>query len=131
MPDRYSLPNAIGWSIPIDVHTHHLASPHAFGIAMLIDGTVNGAVAWLESAGPGPILLQSAVALAATGLFTWLIGMRALGLTLGDLRYAVAHRGAGFLIGGLAGGLAGGVTLAIAALAGGAEWTPDQGTPLD
>jgi membrane protease YdiL (CAAX protease family) len=57
--------------------------------------------------------------------------MRALGLTLGDLRYAVAHRGAWFLIGGLAGGLAGGVTLAIAALAGGAEWTPDQGTALD
>jgi membrane protease YdiL (CAAX protease family) len=131
MPDRYSLPKAIGWSIAFVVLTLLLAGLLAFGIAVLITGSVTGAVAWLESAGAGPLLLQSAVTLGATALFTWLIGMGGLGLTPADLRYAVAHRGAGFAAGGLAGGLAAGTALAIAALVGGAEWTSDQGTVAD
>jgi transcriptional repressor NrdR len=75
MPDRYSLPKAIGWSIAFVVLTLLLAGLLAFGIAVLITGSVTGAVAWLESAGAGPLLLQSAVTLGATALFTWLIGM--------------------------------------------------------
>jgi membrane protease YdiL (CAAX protease family) len=71
------------------------------------------------------------VTLGAIALFTWLIGMRAMGLTLVDLRYRLAHRGAGFLAGLLAGALTGGAALAIAALAGGAEWIPDEGTLPD
>jgi hypothetical protein len=65
MPDRYSLPKAIGWSIAFVVLTLLLAGLLAFGIAMLIVGSRTGATAWLESTGPGPILLQSLVTLGA------------------------------------------------------------------
>jgi membrane protease YdiL (CAAX protease family) len=129
MPDRYSLTKAIGWSIAFVVLTLLLAGLLAFGIATLIVGPSEGAVAWLESTGPGATLLQAGVTLASTILFTWLIGMRALGLTLVDLRYRIGRGGSGFVVGGVAGALAAGTALAIAALVGGAEWIRDEGTP--
>jgi membrane protease YdiL (CAAX protease family) len=129
MPARISLAKAIGWSIAFVVLTLLVAGLLAFGIATLMAGSARGAVAWLEGTGPGPLVLQAVVTLASEGLFTWLIGGRVLGLTLVDLRYRVPYRGPGFLAGGLAGALAGGTALAIAALAGGAEWVRDEGTP--
>ncbi|CAN5885685.1 hypothetical protein BH24GEM1_BH24GEM1_05690 [soil metagenome] len=129
MPRRYSLAKAIGWSIAFVVLTLLVAGLLAFGIATILVGSTVGAVTWLEGTGPGPMLLQALVTLASAALFTWLIGSRVLGLTLVDLRYRVPHRGSGFLVGGFAGAAAGGVALAIAALAGGADWLRDQGTP--
>jgi uncharacterized protein len=129
MPDRYSLPKAIGWSIAFVVLTLLVAGLLAFGIAALVVGSTGGAVAWLESTGPGPILFQAGVTLASTALFTWLIGMRVLGLTLVDLRYRPGPRGSGFVLGSVAGVLAAGTALAVAALVGGADWFREEGTP--
>jgi len=129
MPDRYSLPKAIGWSVAFVVLTLVVAGLLAFGIAMLVVRSTGGALAWLESTGPGAILLQAGVTLASTGLFTWLIGMRILRLTPTDLRYDVGRRGLGFVLGSVAGVLTAGAALAVAALVGGADWIRDEGTP--
>jgi uncharacterized protein len=131
MPDRYSLPKAIGWSIAFVVLTLLLAGILAFGIAILIVGSSDAALAWLAGASPWPTLLQAATTLASTIFFTWLIGVRVLRLTLTDLRYRVGQRGPGFALGVLAGAVAAATSLAIAVLAGGAEWVRDEGTPAD
>jgi hypothetical protein len=131
MPDRHSLPKAIGWSIAFVVLTLIVFGLLSFGGAMLATGSPEAAIAWLGETGPGPLLLQAAAMLLSSALFTWLIGMRVVGLTLADLRYSVDLRAPGFAIGGLAGALTAGTALAIAVLLGAAEWTRDQGTPLD
>ncbi len=131
MPDRYSLPKAIGWSIAFVVLTLLLAGLLSLGVALLITGSWEAADAWLGEIGPGPLLLQSVTMLLSTALFTWLIGMRVLGMTLADLRYTSERRAAGFVLGTMAGVLAAGTALASTVLLDAAEWTRDQGTPLD
>lgn len=128
MPDRYSLAKAIGWSIAFVVLTVLVTGLLGFGVAMLATGSATGASGWLQDTGPAPMVVQALATLASAALFTWLIGMRLLGLTLADLRYALPHRGSGFLAGGLAGALAAGAALVVAALAGGADWIRDEGT---
>jgi membrane protease YdiL (CAAX protease family) len=128
MPDRYSLPKAIGWSIAFVVLTLLLAGLLAFGVATALAGDPQGALTWLATNDPGATLVQAGTMIVSTALATWLIGMRVLGLTLADLRYRVPQRGAGFAFGALAGAVAAGVSLAIGALAGGAEWVREQGT---
>jgi membrane protease YdiL (CAAX protease family) len=131
MPDRYSLPKAIGWSIAFVVLTFVLSGLLSFGAALLITGSRQAAIAWLPQPGPGPLLLQAAAMLLSTALFTWLIGMRVLGMTPADLRYSVERRAPGFALGGMVGALAAGTALLVAVLFGAAEWTRDQGTPFD
>jgi hypothetical protein len=131
MPDRYSLPKAIGWSIAFIVLTFILLGLLSLGGALLVTGSPEAAIGWLGETGPGPLLLQAAAMLLSTALFTWLIGMRVLGMTLADLRYTVGRRAPGFAVGGMAGALTAGTALAVAVLLGAAEWTRDQGTPLD
>jgi membrane protease YdiL (CAAX protease family) len=128
MPDRYSLLKAIGWSIAFVVLTLLSAGLLAFGVAAALAGDPQGALAWLETSGPGATLLQAGTTLASTALATWLIGIRVLRLTLVDLRYRVPQRGTGFALGALVGAVAAGVSLAIGAMAGGAEWVREQGT---
>ena len=131
MADRYSPLKAIGWSIAFVVLVLVLTGLLAFGLALVIAGSADGAVAWLSSTGPGPLLLQGLAMILAAAVFTWLIGVRVFRLTLEDLRYRVGHRGAGFGLGALAGALAAGTGLAVAALAGGAEWSREAGTAGD
>jgi membrane protease YdiL (CAAX protease family) len=131
MADRYSPLKAIGWSIAFVVLVLVLTGLLAFGLALVVAGSADGAVAWLGTTGPGPVLLQGLAMILASALFTWLIGVRVFRLTLQDLRYRVSHRGAGFGVGALVGALAAGTGLAVAALAGGAEWTRDAGTAGD
>jgi uncharacterized protein len=131
MPDRHSLLKAIGWSIAFVVLTFILFGLLSLGGALLLTGSPEAALAWLGETGPGPLLLQAATMLLSTALFTWLIGMRVLGMTFADLRYTGKGRAPGFALGGMAGALAAGAALAIAVLLGAAEWTRDQGTPLD
>ena len=126
---RISLPKAIGWSIAFVVLTLLVASLLAFGVAMLLRGSQAGALELLGSVGPGAMLLQAIVTLAAGGLFTWLIGMRVLGLTVSDLRWTAAGPGGrGFGWGLLAGACAAGLTLAISVAGGDAAWIRDDGT---
>jgi uncharacterized protein len=129
--DRLSPLKAIGWSIAFVVLVLVLTGLLGFGLALPVTGSAEAAAAWLQSGGPRPLLLQSLAMLLSTALFTWLIGIRALGFTLTDLRYRVSHGAAGFGLGAVAGTLAAGTGLAVAALIGGAEWSRDSGTPGD
>jgi membrane protease YdiL (CAAX protease family) len=129
--DRLSPLKAIGWSIAFVVLVLLLTGLFAFGMALPITGSPGAASAWLQDPGAGPVLLQSLAMLLSTALFTWLIGMRILRLTLADLRYRVSHRGAGFGLGSVAGGLAAATGLGVAALMGGAEWYRESGTAAD
>jgi hypothetical protein len=129
--DRYSPAKAIGWSIAFVVLVFLLTGLIGFGLALPITGSASAVKDWLEGSGPGPVLLQSIAMLLSTALFTWLIGVRVLRLTLEDLRYRESHGGPGFGLGLIAGGLAAGAGLAIAALVGGAEWSWDSGTAGD
>jgi membrane protease YdiL (CAAX protease family) len=131
MPDRYSPAKAIGWSIAFVVLTFILMILLSFGGALLVGGSPEGAVEWLRGSGPGLVLIQAAALLVSTALFTWIIGIRVLGISLTDLRYSVDRRLPGFGAGAVVGALTAGAALAIAAALGGAEWTRDQGTPLD
>jgi hypothetical protein len=131
MADRFSPKKAIGWSIAFVVLVLVLTGLIAFGLALPITGSASAASVWLGGSGPGPVLLQSLAMLLSTALFTWLIGIRVLRLSPLDLRYREPHRGPGFGLGMIAGVVAAGTGLAIAALAGGAEWSRDTGTMVD
>jgi membrane protease YdiL (CAAX protease family) len=129
---RISLPKAIGWSIAFVVLTFLLASLLGYGIALLLTGSSPAALAFLETIGPGAMLLQAIVMIACAALFTWLIGVRVFGLTRHELRYQPPALGLrGFGTGLLAGALAAGTALAIGVLAGDAGWVPDEGDLLD
>jgi len=123
---------AIGWSIAFVVLTFLLASVLGYGIAVLVTGSNPEALAFLETIGPGAMLLQAVVMLACAALFTWLIGVRVLGLTRADLRYPEAGAGSrGFGLGLLAGALTAGAALLLGVAAGDARWVPDQGGAAD
>lgn len=129
-PGRSSLPKAIAWSIAFVILTLLLASFLGLGGAVLATGSVGRGLAWLGIVGPGPILVQAAATIAATLFFTWLIGMRVLRLTPGDLRWTGAGRaGRGFGTGAMGGILAAAAALLLSVLAGHAAWVPDAGTP--
>ncbi len=129
---RISLTKAIGWSIAFLVLTLLTAALLGYGAAVLIAGSPEAAVTWLTAAGPGSMLLQALATLASTALFTWLIGVRKLGLTRQDLRYAHGHRAwVGFRLGLVAGALTAGLALLVSAVAGNAGWVRDTGSFAD
>lgn len=79
-------------------------------------------------AGPRLLLLQTASGLVAFGLLTWVIGIRALRLSLADLRWTIRGGrlpglGVGVLLGAAPAAAAIGLSLALA----GASFLPDQG----
>jgi uncharacterized protein len=130
--ERIPLTKAIGWSIAFLVLTVLTAAMLGYGAAILITGSAENAVSWLNTAGSGSLLLQAVVTLASTALFTWLIGVRKLGLTREDLRYARGGRAwAGFRRGLLAGALTAGLALLISAVGGNAGWVQDTGSLAD
>ena len=131
MPDRPSLRKAIGWSIAFVVLTLMIAGLLAYVVAVVAVGSSERAVGWLEAGSLTATMLQSAVMLLSIALFTWLIGFRVLRLTAVDLRYTERPRARGFLWGGAAGMLVAGLSLAVASVIGGAEWSRDQGTALE
>jgi membrane protease YdiL (CAAX protease family) len=130
--DRYSPLKAIGWSIAFVVLTLVLVLLLSFGVALIATGSGPEAFALLENVGPATVLLQALVTLGCAAFFTWLIGVRVLGLGLRDLRYEPAAVGMrGWTIGMLAGALTAGIALAIGVVAGEARWVRDEGGPLD
>jgi uncharacterized protein len=127
-----TLLKAIAWSIAFIVLTLVLAGGLGFAAALLVDPSPASAAAWLMAAGPGAMLIQAGATLASAAFWTWLIGMRVLGLSLRDLRYAARERGlSGFGFGVLAGALTAAGALLISAVVGGAEWVRDSGTVVD
>jgi membrane protease YdiL (CAAX protease family) len=128
-PGRLSSAKAIGWSVAFVVLTILFASIVGLGVATVLTGSVAKATAWLQQAAPGPMLLQAAVTILASLLFTWLLGMRVLRLTPADLRWTVPPAPKGFGIGVLGGWVVAGAALLLGVLAGNARWVPDAGTP--
>lgn len=128
-PGRASFGSAIGWTIAFFVLTLFTAALLCLGGAILITGSTQAAVRWLTAAGAGSMLLQAGATLASTAVFTWLIGLRRLGLTRADLRYERSRAaGSGFGLGLMAGAATAGLALVISVVAGGAEWVSDAGT---
>jgi CAAX protease family protein len=132
VPNRISPAKAIGWSVAFLVLTFATVGLLGLGVAVLITGSTPAAVAWLTALGPGPMLLQTVVTFASTVLFTWLIGVRILGLTRDDLRYVNGRRArSGFALGLLAWALTAGTALFISVVVGQARWVSDTGTLAD
>lgn len=102
------------------------------GFFLMVALTVGGA--WLTgglkagSAGPRLLLIQTAGGLAAFGFLTWLIGRRALRLSLADLRWRAATGPLpGFGAGVVLGALPAAAAIALSVVVGGAGFLPDQG----
>jgi membrane protease YdiL (CAAX protease family) len=97
-------------------------------VAVLLRGSNSSAGEWLAALGPGSMLLQATVTLATAALFTWLIGVRRLGLTRDDLRYRTQRSGySGFALGLGAGALTAGLGLLISVVLGQAVWIREAG----
>jgi membrane protease YdiL (CAAX protease family) len=128
-PGRPSVGNAISWTITFFVLTLFTAALLCLGGAILVAGSAKAALRWLTAAGAESMILQAGATLASTAVFTWLIGLRKLGLTREDLRYerTLAAR-TGFGLGLLAGAATAGLALLISVVAGGAGWVSDAGT---
>ena len=119
---------AIGWSIAFLVLTFVTAGLICLGVAVLITGSEAAAGEWLTALGPGSMLLQAVITLACTAFFTWLIGIRRLGLTRYDLRYVTGPPAPrGMALGLLAGALTAGLALFISVTVGQAGWMSDAG----
>lgn len=128
-PGRVSPAQAVGWSIAFLVLTFLTGGLVGLGAAILITGSNTSAVEWLTALGPDSMLLQAVVTLASTALFTWLIGVRRLGLSRHDLRYATGRAArSGLALGLLAGALTAGLALLISVIAGQARWLSDAGS---
>jgi membrane protease YdiL (CAAX protease family) len=119
---------AIAWSIAFIVLTLLVATMLGYGAALLVQRSSASALEWLSAGTPGATLVQAAATLFSVAVFTWLIGMRIVGLTPNDLRYTRGRQAVrGFGSGALAGGAAAAVALLIS-VAGGARWVGDSGT---
>jgi membrane protease YdiL (CAAX protease family) len=131
-PGRLPRPKAIGWSIAFLVLTLLTGALAIYGLAVLIEGSQEAAIQWLEALGPEAMLLQALVTLASAALFIWLIGFRRLGLTRWDLRY---FRGkdakSGWAVGLVAGSLTAALALLVSVVAGKAGWISEAGTVAD
>jgi CAAX protease family protein len=82
------------------------------------------------SQGPRALIIQTVAGLMAYGFMTWAIGMKGIGLTATDLRWAPSTRGVrGFGFGLLLGIVPALLALGLSILAGGAAFLPDSGGP--
>ncbi|HEX6433930.1 MAG TPA: type II CAAX endopeptidase family protein [Gemmatimonadales bacterium] len=78
------------------------------------------------------MLLQAVVTLTSAAFFTWLIGIRRLGLTRLDLRYFTGSRATtGWGTGLAAGAVTAGLAILISVVLGKAGWVDDSGTMGD
>ena len=102
------------------------------GGAVLITGSTSASIQWLEALGPTSMLLQAMVTLASAAFFTWLIGIRRLGLSRHDLRYFSGRRArVGWATGLAAGAATAGLAILISLVVGKAGWISDSGTVGD
>ncbi len=129
---RMPLTKAIGWSVAFVVLTLLTAGLLGLGAAVVLRGSVEAGAGWLRAGDAESTLVQALVTIVSAGLFTWLLGVRALGLTARDLRYASAGEGLrGLGLGLVLGALTAGAALLISVAVGGARWADDSGTVGD
>ncbi len=120
-----SPPRAVGWAILF------LVAGFILMVAFYAVGAyLTGGLGGLGTA--RLILVQSTAGLLAFGLLTWGLGVRVLGLTLTELRYAVPTGPVrGFGLGCLVGWAPAALALALSLVVGGARVLGDSGTATD
>lgn len=98
-----------------------------YGAAEAAGGSV---AAWAKNADTGQVFLFSAAAAIAFAAATWLVGVIAFRLSLNDLRWRNTNgAGRGLVMFFAAGAVLAGLVLLLAAVIGGARWSPDAGDP--
>jgi membrane protease YdiL (CAAX protease family) len=113
---------AVGWAVLF------LASGFALTVALAVGGAaLTGDLAAAASTAHA-LAWQTAAGLLAFGFMTWAMGMRGLGLSLNDLRWAPLTRASRGLLLGLALGAApAAVAIALSLVTGGAGFSRDEG----
>ena len=119
---RRSLLKAVGWTVSF------LAAGFVLSIVLALTGAILTGSAALPPGNPRSLAVQTFAGLLAFGFLTWALGLKGIGLTLEDLRWAPLGRarrgfGAGLLIGIAPALLAVGLSL----VAGGARFLHDEG----
>lgn len=132
-PESRQILKAIGWSVAFLLIGLALSTLLLAGWAAAIaGGDVRLGMARLQQPGGLQAIADGSSRLVAFLLMTWAIGMRALGLDRGDLRWAPAPVGVRGFFGGFGlGALAAGVALVAAVAVGSAYWSRDSGGPVD
>lgn len=126
---RLTLPKAIAWSIAFVLLGLILSTLLALGFAAFVFGGFEAGVRGLRVLTPASLAIQGLSSLLGFVLANWALGLRSLHLTRDELRWFGADRGLpGFGLGLLIGVLAAGAALVLAAMLGGARWSPDQGS---
>jgi membrane protease YdiL (CAAX protease family) len=132
VPEKLTLPKAIGWSIAFMLVGIALSALLLSGWAKLAYGDVAKGLSTLTEPGPSQIIVAGSSQLLALGFATWLIGFRVLHLDRAQLRWIGPRTGGAGLLTGLAlGAAAAGSALLAAVLVGNSHWTRDTGGLAD
>lgn len=114
---------AVGWTVLFLVAGFILSVVLGAGGVLLTGGAVA-----TGQPGPRELVIQTVSGLLAFSVVTWAIGIRALGLTLEDLRWRpLATAGRGFTLGLGLGALPAVVALGLSVVLGDARFLPDTG----
>lgn len=117
-----SILTAVGWAVL------YLATGFALMIVLTTVGMLATGGLSLDPFSTRPLILQTIAGLLSYGFMTWAIGMKALRLSLGDLRWMpLAGAGRGFRLGLALGALPALLAVGLAVVLGGARFLPDSG----
>jgi membrane protease YdiL (CAAX protease family) len=132
VPEKLTLPKAIGWSIAFMLVGIALSALLLSGWAKLAYGDVAKGLSTLTEPGPSQIIVAGSSQLLAFAFATWLIGFRVLHLDRAQLRWIGPGAGGAGLLTGLAlGAAAAGSALLAAVLVGNSHWSRDNGGLTD
>ena len=119
---RPSAVKAVGWTVLFLATGFVLTTVLTLAAALLMGATA------LPGGDPRSLAIQSISGLVAFGFVTWALGLKGIGLTLEDLRWAPFRRaGRGFGYGLLLGTAPALLALGLSLVAGGARFLPDEG----
>jgi membrane protease YdiL (CAAX protease family) len=113
---------AIGWTALF------LAGGFVLSIVLALVGVVLMGSGAVPPGAPGSLAVQTIAGLVAYGVLTWAVGLKAIGLTLAELRWAPLTRaGRGFGTGLLFGIVPALLAVGLSVAAGGARFLSDEG----
>jgi membrane protease YdiL (CAAX protease family) len=128
VPERVSLPKAIGWSIAFLLLGIAASATLIFLWAFAAYGDINQGVNAVAKPGPLQTTVAGISQLLGFAFATWFIGFRALRLGRDDLRWVHPRRGVPGMVRGLAlGAGAAGLALLAAVVVANSHWSRDAG----
>lgn len=120
--ERPSRIKAVGWAVLF------LSTGFALTVLLAVAGAALSGDLTSAAGSPRGLAWQTAAGLVAFGFMTWALGMKGLGLTVADLRWAPARRALPGLGVGLGLGVApAALAIGLSLVAGGAGFARDQG----